>query len=62
MLQRIMLQNIISDLPMRDRQIIIMRYFQDKTQNEIAKALKISQVQVSRLESKILKNLKKEIS
>lgn len=59
---RIMLQNIIADLPIRDRQIIIMRYFQDKTQTEIAKALNISQVQVSRLENKILKNLKKEIS
>lgn len=39
-----------------------MRYFYDKTQSEIAKKLGISQVQVSRLENKILENLKSKLS
>ena len=38
-----------------------MRFFKEKTQSEVAKELRISQVQVSRLEKKILKQLRKEI-
>ncbi len=49
-------------LDYRDRQIIVMRYIKGKTQSEIAKALGISQVQVSRLEKKILINMRKMIS
>lgn len=60
-LDRIMLKQMLSQLPVRDRQIIILRYFQDKTQSEVARQLNISQVQVSRLEGKILKQLKNEI-
>ena len=40
------------ELPERDRELIRMRYFQNKTQTEIAGILGISQVQVSRLEKK----------
>lgn len=59
--ERIMLKQVLSNLPGRDRQIIIMRYFQDKTQSEVADSLNISQVQVSRLEHKILNSMKKSI-
>ena len=53
------LYSIIKDLPVRDRKIIILRYFRDKTQKEIASELGVSQVQVSRLENKILEKMKK---
>lgn len=56
-----MLYKIIKDLPLRDRKIIILRYFRDKTQKEIALELGVSQVQVSRLENKILEKMKKMI-
>jgi RNA polymerase sporulation-specific sigma factor len=48
----------IKDLEPRDKQIIIMRYFRDKTQSEIALELGVSQVQISRLECKILDKMK----
>ena len=60
--ERIMLKQMLSRLCGRDRQIIVLRYFQDKTQTEVAKSLNISQVQVSRLENKILKQLRERIS
>ena len=53
-----LLLNIIKELPSRDKKIIILRYFRDKTQREIADILGVSQVQVSRLESKILNQIK----
>lgn len=53
------LYEIIKDLPLRDKKIIILRYFRDKTQKEIASELGVSQVQVSRLENKILEKMKK---
>ena len=54
--------SVVKNLPPRDRQIIQMRYYENKTQSEIAGMLGISQVQVSRLEKKILSKLKEEIS
>ena len=59
---KIALKEIIKGLEDRDKKIILMRYFYDRTQSEIAKKLGISQVQVSRLESKILDNLKMKLS
>lgn len=53
-IDKITLKEIISKLEPRERQIVVMRYFQDKTQTEVAKKLGISQVQVSRIEKKIL--------
>lgn len=58
LLDKITLKDMISRLPARERQIVVMRYFQDKTQNEIAASLNISQVQVSRIEKKILIKLR----
>lgn len=58
-LLRITLKQILNQLKPRDRQIIMMRYFKDKTQTEIANMLGISQVQVSRIEKRVLQNMKK---
>ncbi len=61
-LDTLMLRDCIKSLPEREKKIIILRYFRDKTQSEVAKELGVSQVQVSRIECRILKQLKEEIS
>ena len=48
-------------LPSREKKIIIMRYYRDNTQTEIAEALGVSQVQISRIENKIIESFKKQI-
>lgn len=58
----IALKDALKNLEERDKTIILMRYFRDKTQSEIAKELNISQVQVSRLEMKILNKIKEKLS
>ena len=55
---RLLLKELISNLEPRERQLIVLRYFKNKTQTETAATLGVSQVQVSRLESKILKKMK----
>ena len=62
LMDKITVREILTGLSKRDRAIIMMRYFYDKTQSEIAQKLNISQVQVSRLENRILSNLKKKLS
>lgn len=57
-LNKIHLSNIIENLNEREQKIIIMRYFRDNTQSEIAESLGVSQVQVSRLESKIIEKIR----
>jgi len=56
--EKIALKETLEKLSEKEREIIIMRFFQDKTQTEIAKIIGISQVQVSRLERQALKKFK----
>lgn len=58
MLDNFMLLKIIKNLPPRDKKIIVLRYFRGKTQREIANVIGVSQVQISRLENKILEQIK----
>lgn len=58
LIDKIAIRQILDSLDTRERQIIILRYFKEKTQVQIAKLLGISQVQVSRIEKKILKDIK----
>lgn len=60
-LNRIFLDEILQKLKVKERQLIYMRYFKDMTQTEIATELGISQVQVSRMEKRILKQLKEQL-
>ena len=60
-LNRIFLDEILQKLEVKERQLIYMRYFKDMTQTEIASELGISQVQVSRMEKRILKQLKQQL-
>jgi RNA polymerase sporulation-specific sigma factor len=57
-LESIDLRDALECLPVREQQIIIMRYFQDKTQSEIGEIMGLSQVQVSRLEHKAVAKLR----
>ena len=54
MIDRIALKEALKSLDAKSRQIIMLRYFKDKTQVQVAKMLGISQVQVSRIEKKVL--------
>lgn len=56
------LKQVVTELEPRDRSIIIFRYFQNRTQTETASALGMTQVQVSRRERKILKELQLKLS
>ena len=56
----ILVKDLLKSLSDKDRKIIVLRYFRDKTQSEVAQMLGVSQVQVSRLESKILAKLKQK--
>jgi len=58
LIDRVILKSVISKLSKREKKIILLRYFRDMTQGEIAKLLGVSQVQVSRLENKILEKIK----
>jgi len=58
MIDNIFLKETLNQLKPRDRQVIILRYFKDKTQTEVAKELGISQVQVSRIEKRIIEDIR----
>ena len=62
LVNKISLRELIESLPAREKQVILMRYYLDKTQSEIAKELGVSQVQVSRIENKILSDFKEKLS
>ncbi len=61
-LNHIVVTQLVSGLPQKEQRLIELRYYQDKTQTEVAKVLGISQVQVSRLEKKILRDMRQKIS
>ena len=60
LVNKIQLSEIISNLPEREQKIIVLRYFRDKTQSEIAECLGVSQVQISRLENKIIDKIRQK--
>ena len=61
LVNRLALKKVMCELPDQEQKIIIMRYYSGQTQVQTAKCLGISQVQVSRMEKKILKNLRERI-
>ena len=61
LINKITLKQLISRLDEKDKKIIMLRYYFDKTQSEIAKMLGVSQVQVSRIENKILSEMKNDL-
>ena len=59
---RMVVHQLIKELGTRDREIILLRFFKEKTQTEVAQILGISQVQVSRIERKVLDNMKSKLT
>lgn len=59
-LDRVMIAQLLSTLQANERRLIVLRFFNDKTQAEISKELGLSQVAVSRLEKKVLQKLKEK--
>ena len=57
-IDKITLAEALSKLNSKERKIIYMRYFQDRTQMDIATQIGISQVQISRIEKRVLQQLK----
>ena len=61
LVDKLALAALMKDLEKRDKEIIILRYYKEKTQSEVARILGITQVQVSRLEKKILTGMRQKI-
>jgi RNA polymerase sporulation-specific sigma factor len=60
-INNMVLNQIINKLDSKEKQIILLRFYQDKTQSQVGKMLGISQVQVSRIEKNILKKMKRNL-
>lgn len=61
-IEALQLKTAIDNLPDRDKKVIILRYFRDMTQSEVATMLGVSQVQVSRIENRIMENFRKTLT
>lgn len=60
-INRITIKDLMEKLDEKSKKIIILRYFRGKTQSQVARFMGISQVQVSRMEKKILNNMKNSL-
>ncbi len=61
-LDKMLLKGAIDDLCERDKKIIVLRYFRDMTQSEVAQKIGVSQVQISRIENRIIKEFRKKLA
>jgi RNA polymerase sporulation-specific sigma factor len=59
---RMVIAQLLEGLEERDRTLIRMRYYEDKTQTQVAKIMGVSQVQISRIEKKILRSMRDKIN
>ena len=62
MIEHMVLKEAIARLPEREKKIVVLRYFRDMTQSEVAKAIGVSQVQISRIETKIIAQFRKDLT
>ena len=62
LINHMVLKQILDELPENEKNLILLRYFRDQTQTQVAKEMGISQVQVSRIEKRILLRLREKIS
>lgn len=61
MIEKMQLRTAIEELPERERKIIMLRYFRDMTQSEVAEVIGVSQVQISRIESRVVAEMKRRL-
>ncbi len=59
---RLTIKNLINELDEKEKEIIMLRYYKQKTQTQVSKILGITQVQVSRIERRILNNMKGKLT
>lgn len=62
MVESLQLRAAIDGLPEREKKIIMLRYFRDMTQREVAEQIGVSQVQVSRIESRIIREFRLKLA
>ena len=55
-------KQLINGLENREKEVIVLRFYKEKTQSQVAKILGINQVQVSRIERKILENMRRKLA
>ena len=60
LVDKIVLRKLIDELPEKEKKVLFLRYFRDKTQSEIASIMGVSQVQISRIEAKIINKMREE--
>lgn len=58
---KLTVKQLIENLKEREKEVIMLRFYKEKTQAQVAKILGITQVQVSRIERKILENMKRKL-
>lgn len=61
-INKIAIKQLIDNLDTREKELILLRFYKDKTQSEVAKVLGITQVQVSRIEKKVLNSMKLKLT
>ena len=61
MLEKLVLKEAIGKLPEREKKIVFLRFFRDMTQSEVARRIGVSQVQISRIETRIMDKFKEEL-
>lgn len=61
LIDKMALKDVIMGLNVSDRKLIMLRFFRDKTQSEVARMMNVSQVQVSRIENRLLKRLRSKL-
>lgn len=59
---RLAINQLINGLERKEKEIILLRFYKEKTQSEVAKILGITQVQVSRIERKVLGSMRRKLS
>ena len=62
LIDNILLKKLLSELPQREKTVIKLRYFKDMTQSEIARIMGVSQVQISRIESKVIGKMREQLA
>ena len=62
MIESMELRAAIDELPEREKKVVMLRYFRDMTQSEVAAMLGVSQVQISRIENKIMERFRKKLT
>lgn len=58
LVNNLMIKNMLSKMPEREKKVILLRYYRNATQSEVARRLNLSQVQVSRIEQKVLQEMR----